>query len=176
MKKLLVMIMVLGLATVANAGLKISVGGVVDVENVVLQPSDTVIIDVWSDGTTTSGQAFFLTVEGPGFIDVSQGINNVFANVPIGTSIMDIGPDQDPPMPAGTFIFLDMSIVAEPIPPVPGGTVIDSLIFHCSDFGDVTLILSGSTDGELDRQTIIQPEPITIALLGLGGLFLRRRK
>ena len=35
--------------------------------------------------------------------------------------------------------------------------------------------LSGDLDGVLGTKTYV-PEPMTMALLGLGGLFLRRRK
>ncbi len=53
MKKLLVVLMVLSMATIANAGLVIGVGGqdMPDSE-VTLMPSDTAMISVISDGAT----------------------------------------------------------------------------------------------------------------------------
>ena len=56
--------------------------------------------------------------------------------------------------------------------------VLDAKEFHCDALGDVVINLYSSGFQTLDSITIHQviPEPITMALLGLGGLFLRRRK
>ncbi len=50
--------------------------------------------------------------------------------------------------------------------------------YMCTAMGDVTVkLMDGTTGGWLDSVTIHQvPEPMTILLLGLGGLFLRRRR
>jgi len=71
------------------------------------------------------------------------------------------------------------------------GIVVDHLLMHCDGFGTVVISLGpsygqggsflddGMTEypGSWGSVTIHQiPEPITIALLGLGGLFIRRRK
>jgi len=177
MKKLLVLALVLSMATVANAGLKLVVGGVIDPPDtsVELKMSDTAMIGVWSDGQTLANETFFISVEGFGVIDVSQAINNVVSNSS-GESVLAVGD----PIP-GTLIFMDMTIVAVPPVPLPTGTVIDALIFHCEGGeqlpNDVLITLYSVEAGTYDTQIIHQiPEPITMTLLGLGGLFLRRRK
>ena len=50
--------------------------------------------------------------------------------------------------------------------------------FHCDALGSVLITLyDADVTTVIDTMTITQvPEPMTIALLGLGGLFLRRRK
>jgi len=50
--------------------------------------------------------------------------------------------------------------------------------FHCDGPGIVTIsLIDSGTGATIDTITVTQvPEPMTVALLGLGGLFLRRRK
>ena len=56
------------------------------------------------------------------------------------------------------------------------GTVATDVAFHCDGEGDVTLYLVDNNGEVADSQVIHQiPEPMTLALLGLGGLLLRRK-
>jgi len=50
-------------------------------------------------------------------------------------------------------------------------------VFHCDGPGMVVISLLDTGGNVMDTITVSQiPEPMTVALLGLGGLFLRRRK
>jgi len=64
MKKLLALMLVLSVASVANAALLISVGGVVDPPDtsINLMPSDTVTIDIWGDGQTPGSALYLFTI------------------------------------------------------------------------------------------------------------------
>jgi hypothetical protein len=65
-----------------------------------------------------------------------------------------------------------------------GQKLFDLFTFHCEGPGDVVIQLLGTSTyetwdgGVLSSVTIHQviQEPMTMGLLGLGGLFLRRRK
>ena len=72
-------------------------------------------------------------------------------------------------------------------PPLEAGEIIYSFEFHVPHLPDSTLIViddcgfvsflySGTDVTDVEALVIHTPEPMTIALLGLGGLFLRRRK
>jgi hypothetical protein len=181
MRKLVVLMLVLGLATVANAGLWISVNGTVDPpdSSITINPSDWIEIDVYSDGLTQSQQEFYLTIDGVGHVDITSAVNSV--NPPgYPDTVIDIGVLFDPdPLDPGKYIFMDLAVLGgPPAPPVPLGTAVDHIFLHCDGGpGDVLITVFGSMDGELDTQIIHNtPEPMTIALLGLGGLFLRRKR
>jgi hypothetical protein len=178
MKNLLIVFTVLAMASAANAGLFISVNGVENPEDTTIEllPSEHAVIDIAGDGLTGGG-VFFLGVKAgdPGLLDCTNAVmlwtGNAGAVYPL-----------DDPETAGVLgldnpvTLLELTHVGPVFPPLIG-KIADLIDFHCVGLGDVTLLLLDG-DGELvDSQVIHQiPEPITFALLGLGGLFLRRRK
>jgi hypothetical protein len=182
MKKVVITLVVLAVAAGANAALKISVNGVIDPPDTVVftRPSDILIIDIWGDGQTPLG-TFFLGINLAGGEYGSIDISAV--TIPYPGNTKSIGWLDDPDVcvllgvkcPVLVIEFVDL-VAAPDIPKPLLGTLVDNIKFHNDGtFSDITLSLFDENGILLDAQVIHIPEPITIALLGLGGLLVRRR-
>ena len=180
MKKILLsLILVVALSSYASAaliGLQISSlnGEPIDpVSEITIFPSDVINFDIvyTSEG---AGNLFVLdtgvVVDGPGTLDLTdltwpynEGFNQVVDNIINTASFNGMG----------------------------DGILVDHLLLHCDDFGDVIISLAptniggtgtihmdySSFAGEWGSILVHQiPEPMTMALLGLGGLALIRRR
>jgi hypothetical protein len=192
MKKFLVLIMVLGMATMANAGIQISVNGNISgPDEITLTPSDTITLDIWN------------TAGGPPPPNAPRNFIAYLDILPNNTGCYDLAlPRLDiynavsnPTGASGdfpsNFIFnqlegnIDEYTVNQNWAPGTPGEVVGAIFlvdFHCLSPNNVlTIQLYDSRVGDgmvvVDSLTIHQiPEPMTMALLGLGGLFLKRRK
>jgi len=180
MKNLLIVFTVLAMASVANAGLLLSVNGVVnpDDSTVEMAMSDHAVIDI--HGTNHAPGAFYLGIRAGdmGALNIDQASIVYAGNA---TSIIS----EDDPDIAG-FLGIDNPYVLVTLTDVTGdplqidGLAVDGIDFHCTGDTPENDVLISLFDGDgnlLDSQIIHQvPEPITLALMGIGGLFLRRRK
>ena len=183
MKKLLTLMLVLGMASLANAALtlQISVDGnlePVDSEIYVI-PSETIYLDIWTtaDITPGVGEGYYALACSTADATISGGVVN-FPGEP-GLSIEDDPVGVGIPVPAGhngVWGMIALSTVSE----IPAGTILFNEIgFHCEWApNDVMVTLYDADTMEiLDTVTIHQiPEPATMALLSLGGLLLLRRR
>jgi len=158
MNKLVVVVLILSMAVVANAGLVLSINGEPNPPDstITIQPSDVLEVGVVgnvSGGAVAGTYALGLNVGSPGSLDASHVVGGTAVLMDNAVAAEALG-IQNP------FISLDYQ-----------GAAISGFLFHCDGPGDVTLYLIGDGGLIADTQVIHQiPEPMTLALLGLGGL------
>ncbi len=170
---LLIIVSIVIFTCEANGELFITVDGVIDPPDsgIMLEPSDEATIGIWSgtESWVPSHQEFYLQIEGPGSLDISA--STVYGDPGVEyEKVLDLGDG---------LYYVDLCIVIPEDPSIPQGMMVaDFIELHCEGLGDVTLLFGNTPGGsEFDTQVIHQiPEPMTIVLLGLGGLFLRRRR
>jgi hypothetical protein len=193
MRNLLILLLVLGMATAANATLQISVNGIPEPQDteITLGPSEEAILDVWTDADIPSDTFIYWALVAPlEDATISGGIAvppfddfNLYSCTIYDGAVGTLGY----PNPPGTE-GVGGTIAAYSPTIIPAGTVIfDDIIFHCEGvppgvpLKDAEILLTITSDfvnfDILDRVVIHQtPEPMTLGLLGLGGLGLIRRR
>ncbi|HOK95856.1 MAG TPA: PEP-CTERM sorting domain-containing protein [Anaerohalosphaeraceae bacterium] len=127
-----------------------------------INPSDVITIGIMDILGQTQPGALALGISmGPGSLDASgmkplAGVSAALTN----------DPDS-----AAQYGLLSPYVALE-IGPNMTGMLIRDLLFHCDGPGDVTIVLVDENGMIVDSQVIHQPEPMTLGLLGLGGLSL----
>ena len=196
MKKVLALLLVLGMASMASATISLSVNGQPNPGTIELQESDHITLDVTLDPGFAGGEIRILLDNEYGELDWSA------------MTLQQTYPSQYIPPPVDYTVMSDWSLAwgitagTTPGPQsiiIDGGntsatavtvvdmTLVDLLDFHCVGIGNVVVTLvSGGINMDdgfspagtvLDRLEIIQiPEPMTMSLLALGGLALIRRR
>jgi len=162
-KKLLVLMLVLGLVSVANAVLSLTVDGGDSGAETTIIPSDDIVVGIYSDNSIGYG-CWILFYDGARTIHARQPF-------PMG-DLSSIGLQGH----YANYNYYYVTVADSQGNLVPGiGFEVD---YHADGLDDILVELyDESYTTILDTLVVHQvPEPITIALLGLGGLLLRRRK
>ena len=161
MRKLLMLVLVLAVGSVANAGLSIVVPAEVSV-------GDVVTIQVVSDDTLQYDAYIQMQANGLAAWDATR-------IMPITVPAAGLVYYGEAMAGWDTYKIVNSDPSVSEIPREPGvGFEFDVLALA---EGTVDFGLFDSGFGPLQNATLtIVPEPMTLALLGIGGLFLRRRK
>lgn len=174
MKKLLILMLVLCMASAANATLTL-----VSSAGTTILTGTTTMIGINTDvGLAGGGMQGHVVVDEA---DASMGSwTGGGGTIYYPPSIVDTAGSVYTYYYGAASGYGDMWLIfgVAPTPALGGTGILADFEFGCDGIGDVTITLWNSDlTAVLDTITITQiPEPMTIALLGLGGLFLRRRK
>jgi hypothetical protein len=179
MKKVLITLLVLGLASAANAGLILGANG--EAAGPEIDVMD--VVQVWGVDPVPANAAVYLAVYGNLSIDGGSVAyaGNLSSYQNLEEYALAIGYPDGAALLADFEAFGLTGIVdlgaatladgsATPAPLT--GLLIDGITM-AGEGGRIDLL--DDALGVMDSVTVV-PEPMTIALLGLGGLFLRRRK
>jgi hypothetical protein len=186
MKKLLIFMLVLGMASFASASLNVAIsvnGSTTGPDEITLQVSDTITIDIYdAGGVPPYGQrnyGAYLDFQFPsmGCYALSNPRLGPAAGDMASWSFATYAPPAD----------YDEYTVSRSFTPQAVGDPAGAIFlvdFHCETPDNIVYVylyhtLIGGGSQVIDTLTIHQvpiPEPMTVTLLGLGGLLLRRRK
>lgn len=180
MKKILVLAIILAVASLANA-ITLQINGY---DGATLKPSETIALGINTPDGFVQGEGLFwglIVSNGPGTL---SGGSVIMPPAPDAAMMLD---PEDYADLAELFGYSGASsvfgsidtFVADEGYTAPPGLYFNNIMFHCDGQGDVILHLVTTIGFEnfdlVDSITISQiPEPMTLSLLGIGGLLLRK--
>ena len=200
MKKLLILMLVLALSSLAGATnldkvIQLSINGEVAPDEYTMKESDWITLDIMTLDPLGSMELDLeiIPLDGQGHIEIAQGYDTFYdGSDGLGYGYRDIivapfdgwSKVVDGVTPTGIGSIVGMTFN----PMGFSGTLVDYIMFHCDGLGDVMIQITDAGDNlrpdysDIDQSLmgsiIIHqiPEPATMLILGLGGLLLRRKK
>ncbi len=184
MKRICISLIVLVLASTAGAELQISVDGDLDpVDSEIIGGNHT--LGIWTDADIIpenpyEGYVALVVDTSLATIDYTTGVSG-FPDPGIDLEHSMSAATAGFPLPAGEDGILGTIFLTQTSQINAGSMIFDFIDFHSSAYPfDVMIKLYYSqyfaTSSLVDSMVVHVPEPMTIALLGLGALFLRKRK
>jgi len=183
MKKLLVLLTVMAIASTASAALE-----VVAPAQMLWNTTESISIDVVGSEVATIGDMLVISAEPGGAFGSVDTSQKVFATMTdVVPSLDDFSSDADLQAmavslgfanPVGIFYYTFVQVSGNPSSLENTSLLSNILLTAGGTNGILDIgIIDGVTGAVKDTKLVeVVPEPMTIALLGLGGLFLRRRK
>jgi hypothetical protein len=175
----LVVVTLLVTASLANATMQIT-----GIPTSPIAPSTNVTLGISGDGQDAGNQDFWLLIFGPGSISGGTLQSpwaaplSFYQDLEQAAASADVAPgDLLAAFEAQDLSYVNLASSTVPTPSL-NGLLLSGITFHCEGTGDVTVKLLNNQTSTVVAQAVISqiPEPMTVALLGLGGLLLRRKK
>ena len=194
MKKLLLFMLVLCMASIATAAPVLSVGGDTVTKEFWVEPvpSGILILDLHIDPGVVGATLDIVLSNEQGSLDPSGAIfNPLYRFMDIADLPWDFPWKENVGSTPTSVSFGGGNMTS---PNTDHRWVVDNILFHCEEPTDVIIYLyagaggvdydpSGAGEEDIAQGTLLDqilvhqvPEPATIALLALGGLLLRRRR
>ena len=166
MRKTLLLLTVLGLTSIANATLNISLNGDTATNSIILAGSDTAVVGIHSDDVS----------DWVAYLDVTD--DPLIATIVSSDFTENAGPDSS---------YYDYSYAQYweyeiTMADFAGGSTTPGVQFevmlHGEGIGNIDILLYDGDINLIDTAVIIRavPEPTTIALLGFGAVLILRKR
>jgi len=172
MKKVLALVMVLGMAGIASAGLQFAADDQVIGNGSLVQTNADVIIFAIANETQATGafDGAFIAIYGPATFGASMIVPGQLPGV---WSIQDLGPVDMGDGVLAPVLFMSWDQPA--IDPVKAGKFANFEIKGKLNDEGMVKVFNISAEQVYAMNYKFIPEPMTLSLLGLGALVLRRR-
>ena len=174
MKKLLVLSLVLAMASLASAGIVYRVDGVNYAAGSTVNALGNVTVELWNETETVSAPIFAGVSDVGGYISTGDATGQKI------TSLVLDNPGNLPGVWSASDVYYaaygiwSINYDTPEVRNTFAGTLVTTTLAGIVN-GDTFVMIDGNL-ANMDAGITFIPEPMTMALLGLGGLMIRRKK